>query len=145
MPHLNFGLLADGLVVDASVGLSAPQAAQWVQSGQPVPAAVRVRALIDTGSDRSAAAPHVFQQLGLAPLVYGLTHTAGGSFRVNLYRTGLTILNTGPSTGPGLLLTDLLVSELTVTLPFDALIGMDVLRECLLVLDGPGQQFILGF
>ena len=43
-------------------------------------------------------------------------------------------------------LPDLLVSELTVALPnIDALLGMDVLRQCLLVLDGPGQQFILGF
>jgi hypothetical protein len=27
----------------------------------------------------------------------------------------------------------------------EALIGMNVLRECLLLLDGPGQHFILGF
>jgi hypothetical protein len=33
-----------------------------------------------------------------------------------------------------------------VALPnVDVLIGMDVLADCLLVLDGPGKQFILAF
>jgi hypothetical protein len=145
MPQLNFGLHADGMVVDASIGLSAPQAAQCTQTGQSIPAAVRVRALIDPGSDRSAAAPQVFQQLGLTPLIYGVTQTAGGSFQVNLYRAALSIHSPARSSGYALTQSDLLVSELTVPLPFDALIGLDVLRECLLVLDGPGQQFILAF
>lgn len=145
MPHLNFALHADGLVVDASIGLSDPQATQWAQAGQAVPPAVRLRALIDTGSDRSAAALQVFQRLGLAPLIYGLSHTAGGSVRVNLYRAGLTIPGLALSTGRALAIADLLVTELTVPLPYDALIGLDVLRECLLVFDGPGQQFILAY
>jgi hypothetical protein len=133
------------LVVAGRVGLSAAEAAKLVQSGQPVPPPVPVRALIDTGSDRTAVAPGIIRQLGLQPLIHGMAHTAGGSFQVNLYCIGLTIH--GPTRGAGaeLSLSDLLVSELTVALPFEVLIGLDVLRECLLVLDGPGSQFILAF
>jgi hypothetical protein len=28
---------------------------------------------------------------------------------------------------------------------FEAMIGMDVLAECLLILDGPGRQFTIAF
>ena len=82
--------------------------------------------MLDNGTDATAIAPHVFQTLGLKSGVSGRSQTAAGQVT--------------------LVLPDLLVSELTATLPnIDALIGMDVLRQCLLVLDGPGQQFILGF
>jgi hypothetical protein len=41
---------------------------------------------------------------------------------------------------------DLLVSELTTTLPnIDMLIGMDILLDCKLLLDGPARRFVLEF
>jgi hypothetical protein len=40
----------------------------------------------------------------------------------------------------------LIVAELTQALPnIDALIGRDILNDCLFILDGPGQQFTLAF
>jgi hypothetical protein len=145
MPQLSFDLDADGMVVLAAIGLSDPQSATMARSKQPIPPPIRVRALLDSGTDRTAVAPHVFQRLGLAPLIYATAQTAGGAFQVNLYRVGLTIFGPSGDAGPVLALPDLLVSELTVALSFDALIGLDVLRECLLVLDGPGRRFILAF
>jgi hypothetical protein len=133
------------MVLQALIGLNGPDTSALVRAGQAIPRPVAARALIDPGSDRTAAASHVFQQLGLGPFIYGTSQTAGGSFQVNLYRVSLTISGSGATAGPTLVQPDLLVSELTVPLPFDVLIGLDVLRECLLVLDGPGEQFILGF
>jgi hypothetical protein len=133
MPHLNFDLSADGMVLQAMIGLNGPDTTALARSGQPIPRPVQVRALLDPGSDRTAAAPSVFQQLGLGPFIYGTSQTAGGSFQVNLFRVSLTISGPGVTAGPTLVQPDLLVSELTVPLPFDALIGLDVLRECLLI------------
>jgi hypothetical protein len=146
MPHIKFALSADGMALQAMIGLNGPDTIALVQAGQPVPRPVQVRALIDPGSDRTAAAPQVFQQLGLVPFISGTCHRTAGSVNVNLYRVSLTISDPGPKTGPTLALSDLLVSEFAAPLPnIDTLIGMDLLHECLLVLDGPGQQFLLGF
>jgi hypothetical protein len=145
MPHLTFPLHTDGMVVQAEIGLIESDAAALVQAGRPIPRPVKVRALVDTGADRTSVATHVIQHLALAPFIYGILQTAGGSLKVNLYRVALSVSSLTSSAAPTLSLPDLLVSELTVSLPFDVLIGLDVLRECLLVLDGSGQQFILSF
>lgn len=145
MPHFNFLLNPDGMVLQVLIGLNGPDRSDRAQAGKPIPSPVRSRALIDPGSDRTAAAPHVFQQLGLAPFIYGTSQTAGGSFQVNLYRVDLIVPNPDGKAAPTMTAPDLLVSELAVALPFDVLIGMDVLRECLLMLDGPGKVFLLGF
>jgi hypothetical protein len=145
MPHMTFALSSDGMIVPAEIALSAPEAQSTLLKGQQVPTPIRLRALIDTGADRTSVALHVFQQLGLAPLIPGFLHTAGGSFQVDLYRTSLTIFGPDGAAGPLLFLSDLLAAELTVPLAFDALIGLDVLSECLLIMDGPGQRFTLAF
>jgi predicted aspartyl protease len=106
---------------------------------------VAVRALIDTGTDTTAVAARVFQRLGLAPLITASSQTASGLVSVNLHRISLTISSPTQGAATALTIPDLLVSELTSPLSVEALIGMDVLRQGLLVLDGPGQRFILGF
>jgi hypothetical protein len=40
---------------------------------------------------------------------------------------------------------DLLVMELPAGLPFDALVGMDVVRTCRTLVDGPAGAFTLDF
>jgi hypothetical protein len=146
MPHFAFPLSADGLIVQAVFGLNGPDTAALVQTGRPIPRPVQVRSMLDNGTDATAVAPHVFQKLGLKSGLSGMSHTAAGQVAVNLYRVSLTINGPAGIAGPVLVLPDLLVSELTASLPnIEALIGMDVLRQCLLILDGPGKQFILGF
>jgi hypothetical protein len=145
MPHLNFALSPDGMVLQAMIGLNGPDSAALIHAGQPIPSPIHVRALVDPGSDRTGVAPHVFQLLRLGPVGYGTSQTAGGSFQVSLYRVSLSVSDPRGRANAMMTMPNLLVSELPVPLPFDALIGLDVLRECLFVLDGPGQQFILGF
>ncbi len=141
MPHSSFPLDKDGMIVQAMFGLNGPDTAALVQAGQPVPRPVQVRALIDSGADATTVAPHVPQRLGLTPFISGTSQTASGSVPIDLYRMSLTISD--PITGPILVYSDLVVAELTTALPVDALIGLNVLRDCLLILDGPGKQFIL--
>lgn len=143
MPHFSLPISADGLIVQSVFGLNGPATAARAHAGQPIPRPIVARALLDCGADATAIAPHVFRSLGVAPTSPGMSQTSSGMVRVKLYQISLSIV------GPGslaLTVPDLLVSELTVPLPnLDALIGMDVLRQCLFVMDGPGQQFILGF
>ncbi len=146
MPHFTLPLDPDGLIVQAVFGLNGPQTTSLVQAGQAIPSPIQVRALLDSGSDVSAIAPRVVQQLGVISLISGSSVTASGKLAVNLYRVSLTIAGTGGRAGPVLAISDLLVSELATPLPnLEALIGLDVLRECLLIFDGPAQRFTLGF
>lgn len=146
MPHVSLPLSADGLIVEAVFGLNGPDTAMRVQAGQSVPPPIVVRALLDSGTDTTAIASRVVQQLGAAHVIDATSNTASGTVTVNLYRVSLTIAGLAGRSGPVLVIPDLLVSELTAPLPnIEALIGMDVLRQCLLVMDGPGQQCILAF
>jgi hypothetical protein len=140
MPHLTFPFQPEGLALEMIIGLNDQGTAALVQAGTSIPAPLRIRALLDTGCDVTAVAPRIFQHFGLQPVLRSSTQTASASIVVDLYRISLGIPTSG-FVRPNLLVTELAVS----LLPVEVLIGMDVLRECLLIVDGPGQQFTLGF
>ena len=79
MPYLTqpFGLA--GALIDLTVGPSLHRQHALRKVGQPVPAAVRVRGLIDTGASLTAIDPTVLQALNLTPTgaVGVLTPTTG--------------------------------------------------------------------
>jgi aspartyl protease len=146
MPHLSFPIDPDGLCLTALVGLTEPDTQTILSARKPIPAPIWVRALIDTGCDATALAPDVIRQLGIAPFHRTMSQTASGSVWVQLYRVSLSVPAPGGAVGPMLTVPDLVVTELTATLPdVDALIGMDVVRQCLIVIDGPGKQFLVSF
>jgi len=66
---------------------------------------------------------------------------------VKLYRVGLGITDPREPAGSAWLIQpNLLVMELVSVLPtVDALIGLDILRECKLFLGGPAGRFTLEF
>ncbi|HKI36345.1 MAG TPA: aspartyl protease family protein [Gemmataceae bacterium] len=146
MPHFTFPLSPDGPAVPGLVGLNDQATAALVQAGQPIPRPVSVRALLDSAADLTAIAGPVARQLGLVRVKQVGTQTAGGSVQVNLYRISLSVYGPTGVAGSLLVWPNLLVTELAVPLPnIDVLIGLDVLRQCLFVLNGPGDQFILGY
>src|SRR5262249_42326760 len=144
MPQLRYVLANNEMIVPAVVGLGQADATALLRAGQPIPTPSHARALIDTGSSVTAIAPAVLARLGLVRLVAATSQTASGAVAVNLYRVSLSIYDARG--GPMFTQRDLLVSELTTALPsLDALIGMDVLMDCKLLVDGPGRQFTLEF
>jgi hypothetical protein len=146
MLHLTFAASADGPTLEVVVSLAGQQLAALQQRGAAFPRALTLRALIDTGTDVTAIDPRVVQQLALALRTTASTQTAAGSVNVNLYEVSLTIAGPKGAAGPMLVRPTLLVTELAVPLPnLDALVGRDVLNECLFQLDGPGGQFLLAF
>jgi hypothetical protein len=145
MPHFTFPLSADGPIVQGLVGLNDRDSTALVRAGQPIPRPVSIRALLDTACDRTAIAGRVAQQLGLVPLQPVQTQTAAGVIPVNQYQISLSVYGPSGASGPLLVWPDLLVTELAVPLlNIDVLIGLDVLRQGLFLLNGPGDQFILG-
>jgi hypothetical protein len=143
MPHLTLPILPGGLLLDVVIGLPSGAIAGMQSAGTPIPPPLRLRALLDTAADLTAVAPAVAQQLGLPGAGSTSTHTAGGLQAVQLFRASLSIPG---AAGMIFVRSDLLVMELAHPLPnAEVLIGMDVLTEGLLISDGPGRQFILGF
>ena len=138
----------DGPVVRVAINMPAAFLMQMRRQAQPIPPAVEVMALIDTGADVSVFDPSVF--VPLQP--YGLV--AGQALYVN-----------APGLGPITPVFEYFVSlEFPVGPPnpvkfemiavveralgamgYQALLGRDVLAACGFWYDGPGGRFTLAF
>ena len=126
------------------IGLDGQATIALRSAGQPVPPPVLARGLLDTGTSITSIAATVLQQLGLASSAAGTTQTASGAVGVNLFTVSLSITDPAQPGSPWLTQADLLVMELVTILPdADVLIGLDVLLEFKLALDGPGRRFTL--
>jgi hypothetical protein len=144
MARLTFPITPAGLTVDVRVNMDSATLQAARAAGTLLPS-ISVRGLIDTGTDATAVAPWVVQQLG-APLQYSTT-TQGiaGRVPVRLFLQTLFVFDAAQPGLPWLDRPDLLVMEFPAGLPFDVLIGMDILRTCKMVVDGPAGQFTLDF
>jgi hypothetical protein len=140
MAHLTFPIVPAGLVVDVLVNLQASVLVPLRSSGAG-PSPVPGKGLIDTGSDVTAVSLPILQQLGIPVVRQTTTQGIGGSVLVNLYRVSLHILDMQNVGLPWVSEASLLVMELAPGIPFDVLLGMDVLLTCKMFLDGPARQF----
>jgi hypothetical protein len=145
MSQLTFPITPDGLVVDVLVNHEAAVLIPLRARGHPCSPMVG-KGLLDTASNVSGVSPAIVSQLGLPSVGPPTTTTGiGGVFTVQLYRVSLHIRD---AKAPALLMLTipaLPVMELPPGPSCDALIGMDVLRQCKLNLDGPGGFFTLEF
>ncbi|HSQ55403.1 MAG TPA: hypothetical protein VLM40_06630 [Gemmata sp.] len=64
---------------------------------------------------------------------------------MRLFLVTLFILDAYQPNSPWLVRPDLVVMELPPGAPVDVLIGMDVLRSCKTLIDGPAGQFTMEF
>jgi hypothetical protein len=146
MSQLTFPLQQNELRLTAVVNLNQPVMAALVAVGQPIPAPIWTVGMIDTGSDISCVTADVVQKLGISPFGQTGTRTAGGPASIRLFHVSLSILPAGNLPGPMLTRSNLLVMELVNPPPgIEVVIGMDILLDCRLLLDGPGRQFTLEF
>ena len=145
MPLITVLRSPDGLIVEVKIGPDSQRILSLQAAGQAVPRPLLVRAVVDTGSDISCVAASVLTQLGLSPARSATTTTTAGAQQVRLFKVSLSIQQTGGS-GAIYAVPDLTVMELMHSLPnIEALIGLDILDECLLVVNGPAQHFTLSF
>ena len=139
MPLLTRPLIAQGALVEVTVTVSA--------SDLRAPNAER-GPLADTGANRTCLDPSVLQALDLEP---------AGTFQVSTplaevsgprdrYRVALVI--PAPIFGESPLVFDTLevvAADLRRRFGVQALLGRDVLQRCLLVYNGPEEQFTLAY
>jgi hypothetical protein len=147
MPSLIFPIDPDGLLVPVRIGLSEFAVADRTATGRAIPLPLLARGEIDTGANMTSVAGWIVQQLGLPPGVEVQTQTASGTVKTTVRTVGLTVTDAAPQpASPELSLPTWVVSELAVALPdADVLIGLDVVRTCKLIVDGPAQTFTLEF
>ena len=145
MPFLNASIQEDGLIVTVGIAWSTARAEVLKRAGRaPVPP-IWVTALLDTGASCSVIDSSVVRTLNLiqAGTVEAHTPSAAGLVQsLNLYDVCLAFAK--PQ-----------VKVMSMNLPvaearladqgFLALIGRDVLNQCLLVYNGPLKSFSISF
>ena len=149
MPFFTLQLTAQGPMMMAYVGVSEARPGALIAAAQPVPNAIQIRALVDTGASGTCIDPSVLETLGLTPT---------GSVQVNTPSTGATPHNADQYdvsiVVPGALPTHapLLVENMPVVCAellqpqgFHALVGRDILSLCLLHYDGLANTFSLAY
>jgi hypothetical protein len=145
MPRLIYPFGPDGLFVPAVVALSAPALQTLLAQGGPLPVPLHARGVVDSGSTVTAVVPRLLAALNATPGPATKTTTAAGSVPVRFYRISFTIHNRPASTA-SFSQADWLVTDLAHDLPdVDILFGLDLLREVVLTVNGPGQTFSLDF
>lgn len=146
MSQLTFPIPLAELTFSAVVSLSHQAMVDRLAAGLPAMPPIWTTGLIDTGSTVTCVAADVIQRLGISPFAQTSTRTASGSVPVRLFRVSLSISPSGNLPGPMLTRPDLLVMELLDPIPnVDVLIGLDILLDCRLLVDGPGRQFTIDF
>lgn len=118
------------------------------RAGRATPPPVEVQAILDTGAEQTILDPSVLNRLGVAPKKYGPANApalGGFSFRPT-YDVSFQILHSSGRASDHLSLDQLEVTELPVaTLGYEAVIGRDVLAQCVLIYDGPTNSFTLAY
>ena len=140
MPRLTARVTAQGILVDGLfVNASLPRLTSLKQDGNSIPDMQEIKGLIDTGATTSCLDTGVIARLGLSPTGFVGVHTSFsgdqpeivGLFDVSIW-LGSPKVHALAMTLP-VLRADL--SKQTV----QCLIGMDVLRKCILHIDGPKE------
>jgi hypothetical protein len=136
------------LLIIAFVGVSHARASALIAASQPVPPAVQITGLVDTGASGTCVDPSVLSKLQLS---------ATGTIQVNTPTTGIqpisadqfdvsVVIPSAPGHPPLAHLTiPVMAAELLVAQGFHALIGRDVLRGCMLIYDGVNGLFSLAY
>lgn len=114
---------------------------------QKVPANIAIRALVDTGATCTCIDPSVSAELGLKVTGKDAMNTASTGnepYEANRYDASLIVRNPGDY---DLVKPNIPVSEMPLfgTLGVHALIGRDVLEDCLLIYDGKNGFFTLAY
>ena len=136
-------------MVNAFVAVSASRRAALEAAKQPIPGAIKIRALIDTGASCTCVDPKVLADLQLTPT--GSTQmitpsTSNTPHVTDQYDVALFVPGPSASHSPLALTTlPVIASHLYDMQGFHALIGRDVLRRCVLNYNGSFGLFTLAY
>jgi hypothetical protein len=148
LPHFTLALDAagGGPIISVYVAVSQPRADALTAAGTAIPAPVLIRALVDTGASCTCIDPGVLTPLGLTPTgqMPMLTPSTGAVPQLkNQYDVSL-IIPSGPHTPLVFSAIPITESDLAVQ-GIQALIGRDILADCILAYNGTMRMFTLAF
>lgn len=136
-----------GPICAAIVGLSEAREDALTRAGQPHPPLVPIRALIDTGASCTCVDPSVLNALNLTPtgsVSVNTPSTGSVPHTADQFDVGFVIV---PPDGPVLVLrtVPVIASDLLSQQGFHALVGRDILDQCLFIYNGKEGFFTLAF
>jgi predicted aspartyl protease len=148
MPLIRLPIGVDGPVIDLGIWIGRAAAHVLIAQGQSVPPSQTIRALIDTGADRTAVHPNALLMINSPPAGTIRVRRPGStsaSRRVNLHDVRLAFggVSNPPSRAAWVEV------EAAAVVPADpnvlALIGRDMLAHCQFVYDGLNSSLLLVF
>lgn len=146
MPHVTLGMTREaGPCLDIQVGVSNPRAEALKKAGQAIPPNMLVRGLIDTGASCSAIDVQIIKQLGMpATGTTGIQTPSTGpvSHTCTTYDASVVLVH------PNFMFQIPALPVIAIKLSHQgigALIGRDILKNCLLFYNGDVNRFALAF
>lgn len=146
MPHLTLPITPLGPLLDFICAVSKPRADALIKAGLPVPQAVTVKGLVDTGASITGLDPAILKALGVV---------STGTIPVHTPSTKLGVPHVANQFDVSSILVHPMVTRTWMALPvieselahqgIQALIGRDILSFCLMTYDGQAASFSLGF
>jgi hypothetical protein len=146
MPVVNGPVTPRGAVVDILVGVSRARKETLERAGLAAPERVRVRAELDTGSGLTVLSEHLPLALGLGVIgkVQALT-TSGGETPHEYDQYLVSLVLEGPGNRLQFHTVFVAASRFPRGDEVQAVLGRDILDECVLIYNGPARTFTLTF
>jgi hypothetical protein len=145
VPHFTLQFQTGGPQLHLYVGVSQPRQQALKDAGLEVPQPILIRGLVDTGASSTAVDPTIIEKLGLSatgamPI---LTPSTGDKpHQANTFDVSIAVPL--PPFNFNIAAMQVFESSLNVQ-GIQALIGRDILANCLLVYDGRANIFSLAF
>jgi hypothetical protein len=136
-----------GPLLTANIGVSEGREAALKAAGQPVPTLIVLRAMVDTGASCTCVDPDLLAPLGLSTTGPASIHTPStDGVPVAYPQFDVSLLIAAFATQPILHLRTVPIVALPLKRQgIDALIGRDVLKQCVLHYNGSTGFFTLAF
>jgi len=144
--HHGTSTRSHGPLIEVRLDVTRPNRARLARVGQASPAAVRVSALLDTGAESSCIDPTVIARLGIQPVRYIMSNMPlmSGLQPTREYQVELVIEHPAATTGQFLHIPDLDMLERDLSgAGAEAILGRDVLAQCVFTYDGLTDSFTL--
>jgi len=147
LPHFSLTFTQGAPIINLVIGISGARSTALTAAGQALPPLQNVRALIDTGASVTCVDPMVFAALQLQPTgsMLMLTPSTGQTpVDADTYDVAILVPNGAHS---GLIVHNMPVcaSELFLAQGYHALLGRDVLQQCVLTYNGSIGLFTLAY
>lgn len=139
---------ANGPVLTVFVGVSLARRDALMTAGREIPAGAPIRALVDSGASSSCVDPGILASLGLTPTGSVTVHTpstGSAPHTAEQYDVSIIVPGTGSHHSPLVIPAVPVLSAHLALQGIDALIGRDILRDCILIYSGSLGQFTLAF